>query len=83
MSEESEVIYVAGMAKMLGKTEASIRDGIRRNADWLPKGFRMSGQHAWLREDVLKFLREYRDGAHKASKPGRKRNPPPTLRGVA
>lgn len=83
MSEHSEVIYVAGMAKMLGKTEASIRDGIRRNADWLPKGFRMSGQHAWLREDVLKFLREYRDGAHKASKPGRKRNPPPTLRGVA
>lgn len=83
MSEDSEVIYVAGMARMLGKTEASIRDGIRRHADWLPKGFKMSGQHAWLKEDVLKFLREYRDGSHKAGKPGRKRNTPPTLRGVA
>lgn len=69
MSEDSEVVYVAGLARIFGKTEASIRDGIRRNADWLPKGFRMSGRHAWLREDVLKFLREYRDGEHKSVRP--------------
>ncbi|BCA30169.1 hypothetical protein [Metapseudomonas otitidis] len=69
MSEDSEVIYVAGMARMLGKTEASIRDGIRRQADWLPKGFKIAGQHAWLREDVMRFLREYRDGEHKSVRP--------------
>ncbi|MVW75346.1 hypothetical protein [Pseudomonas xionganensis] len=83
MSEESEVIYVAGMAKMLGKTEAAVRDGIRRAAPWLPKGFKVGTQHAWLREDVRQFLRGCRDGENKPVKVGRKRQVPPTLRQVS
>lgn len=79
MSEESEVIYLAGLAKMLGKTEASIREGIRRGVEWLPKGTKIAGKHAWLREDVRKFLRKYVDGQHQKAKPGRKRREPPTL----
>jgi len=41
MEDECEVVYVAGLGKMLGRTEASIREGIRRGVDWLPKGFKM------------------------------------------
>lgn len=84
MSEESEVIYLAGLAKMLGKTEASIREGIRRGAEWLPKGTKIAGKHAWLREDVRKFLREYVDGQQQKAKSGRKRREAPKLvRGAA
>ncbi|TDV62645.1 hypothetical protein [Pseudomonas sp. LP_7_YM] len=83
MSEESEVVKVDGLAKMLGRTEASIREGIRRGVDWLPQSFKMGGKHCWLKDDVRKFLREFRDGEHALPKVGRKRKTPPTLRNVA
>ncbi|MFJ2456415.1 hypothetical protein ACIOWK_32730 [Pseudomonas protegens] len=83
MSEESEVLTVEGLAKMLSRTEASIREGIRRGVPWLPKSFKMGNRHCWLKEDVLRFLREYRDGEHDKVKVGRKRQAPPKLRGVA
>lgn len=62
MSDESEVVYLAGLAKMLGKTEASVREGIRRGVEWLPKGTKIAGKHAWFREDVRQFLREHMAG---------------------
>lgn len=83
MSEETEVLTVEGLAKLLGRTEASIREGIRRGVGWLPKSFKMGGRHCWLREDVRKFLRELRDGKQQKPKAGRKRKEPPTLRHVA
>lgn len=79
MSEESEVIHVEGLARMLGRTDASIREGIRRGVPWLPKSFKMGGKHCWLKDDVRKFLREYRDGEHQKPKLGRKRKAPPSL----
>lgn len=79
MSDESEVVHVEGLAKMLGRTDASIREGIRRGVPWLPKSFKMGSRHCWLREDVRKFVREFRDGEHDP-KPGRKRKEPPMLR---
>lgn len=79
VSDDSEVIYIADLARMYGKTEASIREGIRRGVEWLPKGTKIAGKHAWLREDVRKFLREYVDGQHRKAKPGRKRQAPPML----
>ncbi|WP_223528265.1 hypothetical protein [Pseudomonas sp. A-RE-23] len=83
MSEEREVVFVDGLGRMLGRTEASVREGIRRGVDWLPKGFKMGVRHCWLKDDVHEFLRACRDGENKAPKVGRKRQPPPTLRGVA
>lgn len=80
MSEETEVLTVEGLARLLGRTEASIREGIRRGVPWLPKSFKMGNRHCWLKEDVRKFLREYRDGEYNKPKQGRKRNNPPTLR---
>ena len=83
MDDDCEVLFVAGLATMLGRTEASVREGMRRGVDRLPKSFKMGTRHCWLRRDVLAFLVACRDGENKAVKVGRKRLPPPTLRGVA
>lgn len=83
MSEEAEVLTVEGLAKLLGRTEASIREGIRRGVPWLPKSFKMGNRHCWLKEDVRKFLIDWRDGQHQKPKAGRTRKTPPTLRDVA
>ncbi|VVO23910.1 hypothetical protein [Pseudomonas fluorescens] len=79
MDDDCEVLLVAGLAKMLGRTEASIREGIRRGVTWIPKGFKMGVRHCWLKEDVREFLIACRDGEIKAPKFGRKRHEPPTL----
>ena len=34
MNEETEVLTLDGLAKLLGRTEASIREGIRRGVPW-------------------------------------------------
>lgn len=83
MSDDAEIVFVDGLGKMLGRTEASVREGIRRGVPWLPKGFKMGVRHCWLKADVREFLRACRDGENKSPKVGRKRNAPPTLRGVA
>lgn len=83
MVDESEIIYIEGLGRMLGRTEAAVRQGLSRGVDWLPKSFKMGSRHCWLREDVREFLRGCRDGENKAAKVGRKRLSPPTLRGVA
>lgn len=77
MSEETEVLTVEGLAKLLGRTEASIREGIRRSVPWLPKSFKMGNRHCWLKEDVREFLRSLRDGEPTKAKPGPKRRAPP------
>jgi len=83
MSDETEVLTVEGLAKLLGRTEASIREGIRRGVPWLPKSFKMGNRHCWLKEDVRSFLREFRDGEHQKPKVGRRRQPAPNLKTVA
>jgi len=82
MADDCEVIHVEGLAKMLGRTDASIREGIRRGVDWLPKSFKMGVRHCWLKGDVREFLIACRDGENKATKVGRKRQAPPTLRDI-
>jgi len=76
MSEETEVLTVEGLAKLLGRTEASIREGIRRGVPWLPKSFKMGNRHCWLKEDARQFIKELRDKSQ-PKKSGRRRHPPP------
>lgn len=85
MSEESEVVYVADLARILGRTEASVREAIRRGVPWLPNGFKMGVRHCWLRADVMQFLTDYRDGRvqNKPVRMGRKRKMPPTLQSIS
>ncbi len=80
MDDDCEVVFVAALGKMLGRTEASVREGIRRGVPWLPMGFKMGIRHCWLKEGVREFLRACRDGENKAPKVGRPRHAPPTLR---
>lgn len=80
MSEETEVLTVEGLAKLLGRTEASIREGIRRGVPWLPKSFKMGNRHCWLKEDVREFVKNCRDQGQAVAKVGRKRNAPPSLK---
>lgn len=83
----SEVIYVAGLAAMLGKTESSIREGLRRGVPWLPASFKIAGQHAWMKDDVFVFLRQLSSAAQQRTpiasvtkaKVGRKRRIPPVI----
>lgn len=82
MDDDCEVIHVEGLAKILGRTDASIREGIRRGVTWIPKSFKMGVRHCWLKGDVREFLIACRDGENKAPKVGRKRQTPPTLRSV-
>jgi predicted DNA-binding transcriptional regulator AlpA len=55
MNQQS-ILYVADLARMLGRTEAAIRAAVNRKANWLPPSFPMGGRLAWLRQDVDKFL---------------------------
>jgi hypothetical protein len=84
MSEESEVIYVADLARILGRTETSVREALRRGVPWLPNGFKMGVRHCWLRADVMQFLTDYRDGKleNKPTRAGRKWQTPPTLQSI-
>lgn len=46
------VLYVADLAKMLGRTETAVRAAAGRGAKWLPPPFPMGRRLAWRREDV-------------------------------
>jgi hypothetical protein len=83
MDDDCEVLSVSDLATMLGRTEASVREGMRRGVDWLPKSFRMGTRHCWLNEYVREFLRACRDGENKAPISGRPRQTPPTLRDIS
>lgn len=61
----SDVLYIAQLAQRLGKTDAAVRAGLQRKADWVPPSFKMGSRHAWRPADVDRFL------AAKAKKAGR------------
>lgn len=79
---EQEVIHIPELAKMLGRTESSIRSARQDGASWLPPFFKQGHRICWRVATVRKFLEEYEQGMHVPAKPGRKRNAPPTLASV-
>lgn len=56
--ETADVLYVPELALKLGKTEAAIRQGLSRGADWIPPAFKMGSRIAWRLEDVDRFIEE-------------------------
>lgn len=79
---EQEVIHIPELAKMLGRTESSIRSARQDGANWLPPFFKQGKRICWRVTAVRQFLEEYEQGLHVPAKPGRKRNAPPTLASV-
>ena len=84
MAVESEVIYIPDLARILGRSESSIRSGLQIRASWIPKSFKMGSRICWLKSDVLQFLQDQRDGKIETTpkRVGRKRQTPPTLRDI-
>ena len=76
---EPEIIHIPELAKILGRTESSIRSARQEGTSWLPPSFKQGKRVCWRVATVRKFLEEYEQGLHPLAKVGRKRNPPPTL----
>jgi predicted DNA-binding transcriptional regulator AlpA len=76
---EPEIIHIPELAKLLGRTESSIRSALQAGAAWLPPFFKQGSRICWRVTSVRKFLQECEEGRHTPVRPGRKRQPPPTL----
>lgn len=76
---EPEIIHVPELAKLLGRTESSIRSARQAGAAWLPPFFKQGRIICWRVSTVREFLLECEKGLHEPARPGRKRQTPPTL----
>lgn len=58
MSGQSDVLYVADMARKFGRTERAIRALIDRKSKAVPPPFKLGGKWAWKREDVDSWINQ-------------------------
>lgn len=65
MQQQPQVLYVPDLARRLGRTEASIRSAVNRDADWLPPPFPMGRRLAWRVSDVDEFIAKQAKGVGK------------------
>ncbi|PYD92200.1 hypothetical protein DNF23_13020 [Pseudomonas syringae pv. pisi] len=79
---EPEIIHIPELAKLLGRTESSIRSARQAGAPWLPPSFKQGSRICWRVSTVRQFLQEYEKGMHTPALPGRKRQALPKLPGV-
>ena len=77
---ESEILHIPEMAKLMSRSESSIRSAVRDKAGWMPPHFKQGVKLCWRRQSVLKFLAEYEAGMHRPAKIGRPRAVPGSLR---
>ncbi|MBD1555180.1 hypothetical protein [Pseudomonas typographi] len=76
---EPEIIHIPELAKLLGRTESSIHSARQAGAPWQPPFFKQGSRICWRIDTVRRFLKGCEEVRHAPSKPGRKRQPPPTL----
>lgn len=76
---EPEIIHIPELARLLGRTESSIRSARQAGAAWLPPSFKLGSRICWRISTVKQFLQECESGLHAPARPGRKRQSPPTL----
>ncbi|SEP59080.1 hypothetical protein SAMN03159444_00147 [Pseudomonas sp. NFACC02] len=76
---EPEIIHIPELAKLLGRSESSIRSARQAGAYWLPPYFKQGSRICWRLSTVRRFLQECEEGRHTPARPGRKRQPLPTL----
>lgn len=77
-----QIVYIAGLARIFGKTECSIREGVKSGVDWLPESRKIAGKHAWRMSDVSAFLDQLyspEGAAGGRKKIGRPRKAPPVF----
>lgn len=61
--EQSEVIYIADVAKLLGLSEHAVRAHVRRQTNAVPRPFKLGRKLAWRRVAISEFLRAAEAGA--------------------
>ncbi|MDH1103643.1 hypothetical protein N5C37_21285 [Pseudomonas mosselii] len=59
---EPEIIHIPELAKMLGRTETSIRSARQDGASWLPPCLKQGKLVCWRVATVRKFLEECEQG---------------------
>lgn len=79
---EQEIIHIPELARLLGRSESSIRSARQAGAYWLPPFFKQGSRICWRVSTVRRFLQECEEGRHSPARPGRKRQAPPTLASV-
>lgn len=79
---EPEIIHIPELARLLGRTESSIRSARQAGAYWLPPYFKQGSRICWRVSTVRKFLQECEEGSHVPARPGRKRQTPPSLMSI-
>lgn len=72
----SEIIDAKELARILGSTEASIRNQLSRGREGIsvPPSFRLGRRRVWLRENVIAWLRQ-RANVSDTDKPKRRGRP--------
>ncbi len=58
MSQKQEILYVADLARKLGRTESGVRMAVHRRSESVPPHFMLAGRIAWRAEDVTTWLRK-------------------------
>lgn len=71
MANESEVLNVADLAKMLGRTEAAIRASVNRDSADIPPRLLIGRRLCWLRATVNAWLREHEQSLKPAKAGGK------------
>lgn len=56
--QETEVLYVADLARLLGMTETAVRGAYYRRSGAIPKAFKLGAKIAWRRSTVMQFLED-------------------------
>lgn len=61
----ADVLYVADLARKLGRTEGAVRMAVSRGAAWLPPAFKLGRRVAWRTSDVDAWLaKQAKEKAH-------------------
>lgn len=56
--QDTEVLYVPELARLMGMTEAAVRGHYYRRSGAIPKGFTLGRRLAWRRATVMQFLED-------------------------
>ncbi len=54
--DQADTLYMEDMVKKTGRTAAAIRQGVYRDAPWLPPAFKMGKFLAWDRVEAEQFF---------------------------
>ncbi len=73
---EPEIIGIPELARLMGRSESSIRTAVGRLPDWLPKPMKQGRRVCWRLESARQFIREFEAGEHRKAKVGRPRQSP-------